>query len=62
MIGPRGGAKIAFANAQALVNAVWMAAGLLHPPRVEKLAKNNKKAIAKANRNTVWLPETIPTW
>lgn len=62
VVRPRGGAVIPYANAQGVVTAVWSCAGLMHPPRVVPMPKQDKTAFAKANRTDVWLPEQTPTW
>lgn len=64
IIAPKGGAPIAYADAQALVNAVWMAQGLLYPPQVVAMPRQNRRAWAKANRLEVFLnpDRPTPTW
>lgn len=64
IIGPKGGARIMYDDAQTFINAVWMANGLLYPPKVVPMPRQNRRYIARANRFSVWLKpgQSTPTW
>lgn len=64
VVAPQGGIPVAYDRAQMMVDAVWLAAGLLYPPTVVPMPAQNRRAWAKANRTQIWLnPEaTTPEW
>jgi hypothetical protein len=53
---------VKFENAQTVVDGVWLAMSLLYPPNVVPIAKQERRAWAKADRTKVYLPAEIPTW
>lgn len=54
--------QIAFSQAQTLVDGLWLAEGLLYPPKVVPKPKQKTTAWAAGDRSTIELPETIPEW
>lgn len=56
--------QLSFDQAKMMVTAIWMSEGLINPPDVLEMPKQERKAFAKANRNSVFFPtdKTIPTW
>ncbi len=59
---PFGGAKIGFAGAQGMVDAIWADLGLKYPPAVERLPRQARRIVASANRLSLYLPEETPDW
>lgn len=53
---------VPFTKAQSLVNAIWMAEGLHHPPRVEPMPMQARRVLATGSRTTVRLPPVVPTY
>ena len=54
---------VPFDQVKAIVNYVWSGEGLEYPPLVELLDPRDKTALARANRQKVWVkPEGLPTW
>jgi hypothetical protein len=51
-----------FADAQAMVDAIWSDMGLCYPPKVEALPRQASATIASANRLSIWLAERTPSW
>lgn len=51
-----------FADAQAMVDAIWSDMGLRYPPKVEALPRQARATIASANRLSIWLGEKTPSW
>lgn len=49
-------------DAQALVTMIWMALGLLYPPRVKPMPPQMKRHWADATRTTIRMPATLPRW
>jgi hypothetical protein len=62
MIAPRDTTFIAFGNAQAMVDAIWMDFGLKYPPAVEPLPRQSSATIARASRLSICLPARTPSW
>lgn len=63
VVGPRDPfPPVAFDNAQTIVSAIWMAKGLIGPPRVEPLPTQTRKAMAKGSRVQILLPPSVPHW
>ena len=62
VIAPRDAGQIAFTAAQGMVDAIWAEMGLRHPPRVERLPAQARTRIADANRLTLRLPASTPSW
>lgn len=62
-IRPKDRSVIPYSQAQAMVNYIWEQEGLLFPPTVREMPKQNRTAEAKANRSNVWVkPEGIASW
>jgi hypothetical protein len=61
-VAPFGSAKIAFAAAQGMVDAIWADLGLKYPPAVERLPRQARRTVARANRLALYLPEETPDW
>ena len=59
---PRDGTGIAFASAQAMVNAIWSDLDLLYPPAVERLPRHATATLASATRLSLFLPDRTPAW
>jgi hypothetical protein len=53
---------IAFAQAQGMVNAIWTELGLRFPPKVEPQPRQARSTLADANRLTIRLPDSCPSW
>ena len=45
-----------------MVAAIWAECGLHHPPSVERLPRQARATMASANRLSLYLPETTPSW
>lgn len=59
---PHDPTSLAFAAAQAMVDAIWWDQGLRYPPAVEPLPRQATATIASANRLSIRLPERTPSW
>lgn len=59
---PRDQTTIAFASAQAMVDAIWSDMDLRYPPAVERLPRHATATLASANRLALCLPERTPAW
>ena len=59
---PRDRTAIAFASAQAMVDAIWSDMDLRYPPAVERLPRHATATMASANRLSLCLPDRIPAW
>ena len=53
---------ITFAQAQGMVDAIWAEMGLRFPPKVEPLPRQARATVADANRLSIRLAETSPSW
>ena len=62
VVAPHDPSTVAFAGAQGMVDAIWSEMGLLYPPRVERLPAQARRRIADANRLTIRLPRSVPSW
>ena len=62
MVAPRDPTTIAFAGAQAMVDAIWMDMDLRYPPAVERLPRHATATLASANRLTIYLSGQTPCW
>lgn len=62
LIGPQDPSMVPFPAAQAMVNAIWSEMGMLYPPRVERLPGQARCRLADANRLTIRLPQSTPSW
>ena len=56
--------SVSFDEIPAIVNHVWSEMGLEYPPVVLSMPKQNRKALAKGDRNNVLFDEdsSYPTW
>jgi hypothetical protein len=61
-VAPRDRTTIAFASAQAMVDAIWADMDLRYPPAVERLSRNATATLATANRLSLCLPDRTPAW
>jgi hypothetical protein len=61
-VAPRDPSSIAFAQAQGMVDAIWTEMGLLFPPKVEPLPRQARSTVADANRLSIRLADTSPSW
>ncbi len=56
------GSLVHFAQAQGMVDAIWAEMGLRFPPKVTPLPRQSRCTVADADRLTIRLPETGPSW
>ena len=61
-VAPRDPSSIAFAQAQGMVDAIWAEMGLFFPPKVEALPRQARSTVADANRLSIRLAATSPSW
>jgi hypothetical protein len=61
-VAPRDRTTIEFADAQAMVNAIWSDMGLRYPPAVERLPRHATATLASADRLSLCLPARTPAW
>jgi len=61
-VAPQDRTTIAFAAAQAMVDAIWSDMDLRFPPAVERLSRRATATVAIANRLSLCLPARIPAW
>ena len=61
-VAPLDESRIAFAAAQGMVDAIWQELGLHYPPRVEPLPAQARARVADADRLTIRLPASTPSW
>ena len=62
VIAPRDPSRITFSAAQGIVNAIWADAGLRYPPKVALLPVSARCRLADADRLTIRLPASTPSW
>lgn len=62
VIAPRDPTLIAYAAAQAMVDAIWADMGLRYPPAVERLPAQATATLARADRLALRLPAETPSW
>jgi hypothetical protein len=62
VIAPCDASRIAFTAAQGVVDAIWSEFGLRYPPLVVPLPAQARCRFADADRLTIRLPESIPSW
>ena len=53
---------IVLAQAQGMVDAIWTELGLCFPPKIEPLPRQARSTLADANRLTIRLADTSPSW
>jgi hypothetical protein len=61
-VAPRTSRLIDFADAQAFVDGVWLALGLLYPPRVDLMDKRATRVLANGCRAGINIREKTPAW
>jgi hypothetical protein len=61
-VAPYDPSTIVLAQAQGMVNAIWGDMGLCFPPKVEPLPRQARSTMADANRLTIRLTDTCPSW
>ena len=61
-VAPYDPSTIALAQAQGMVDAIWSDMGLCFPPKVEPLPRQVRSTMADANRLTIRLADTCPSW
>ena len=61
-VAPRDPSAIAFAQAQGVVDAVWVEMGLRFPPKVERLPRRARSTLADATRLSIRLADSSPSW
>ena len=61
-VAPYDPSTIALAQAQGMVDAIWSDMGLCFPPKVEPLPRQARSTMADANRLTIRLADTCPSW
>lgn len=63
VVSPRAPTHVSFTNAQTFVNGIWLAEGLLYPPKVDLIPKQTRRHVADANRSIIRIPERgVPAW
>lgn len=62
VVAPHDASRIAFAVAQAMVDAIWAELGLAHPPEVTPLPRQSRRTLADATRLRLRLPGQMPSW
>lgn len=62
VIAPKGGAFVAYDDAQNLVNFIWEAEGLKYPPQICRLDPRNTTAEATGGRFEVHIRDRVQTW
>jgi hypothetical protein len=61
-VAPYDPTTIVLAQAQGMVDAIWTEMGLRFPPKVEPLPRQARTTMADANRLTIRLADTCPSW
>ena len=61
-VAPYDPSTIVLAQAQGMVDAIWTEMGLRFPPKVEPLPRQARSIMADANRLTIRLADTYPSW
>jgi hypothetical protein len=61
-VAPYDPSRIVLAQAQGMVDAIWTELGLCFPPKVEPLPRQARSTLADANRLTIRLPDSCPSW
>lgn len=63
VVSPRAHHHVPFEKAQMFVDGIWMAEGLMYPPKVEPMPKQARRVWADAHRLKIRIPEDgIPAW
>ena len=61
-VAPHDPSTIVIAQAHGMVDVIWIEMGLSFPPKVEPLPRQARSTLADANRITIRLPDTCPSW
>lgn len=61
-VAPRDGSRIAYQQAQGIVDAIWAEMGLLYPPKVQPLPRQARSILADGSRLSIRLPDISPSW
>ena len=61
-VAPRDASTIVRTQAQGMVDAIWTEMGSRFPPKVEPLPRQARTTMADANRLTIRLADTCPSW
>jgi hypothetical protein len=61
-VAPHDPSTIVLAQAQGMVDAIWTEMGLRFPPKVEPLPRQARSTMADANRLTIRLADSCPSW
>jgi hypothetical protein len=61
-VAPRDPTRLGFSAAQGMVDAIWSDLRLRFPPKVRPLPRQARTTKADADRLTLRLPETFPSW
>jgi hypothetical protein len=61
-VAPYDPSTIVLAQTQGMVDAIWSEMGLHFPPKVEPLPRQARATMADADRLTIRLPDTCPSW
>lgn len=59
-IHPRCTRVLCFKECQAFVDGIFLCEGLIGAPKVIPMPKQNRTAMSKANRKSIWVQDTIP--
>jgi hypothetical protein len=62
LVAPCDPSTIVLAQAQGMVHAIWTEMGLRFPPKVEPLPRQARTTMADADRLTIRLADTCPSW
>jgi len=62
VVAPYDASTIVRSQAQGMVDAIWTEMGLRFPPKVEPLPHQARTTMADANRLTIRLADTCPSW
>jgi hypothetical protein len=61
-VAPYDPSTMVLAQAQGMVDAIWTEMGLCFPPKLELLPRQARSTLADANRLTIRLANTCPSW
>ena len=61
-VAPRDSSSVAFAQAQGVVDAIWVDMALRYPPKVMRLPRQASTTVADATRLLIRLADTTASW
>ena len=61
-VAPHDPSTIVLAQAQGMVDVIWIEMGLCFPPKIEPLPRQARSTLADASRLTIRLADTCPSW